>query len=372
MLPAAITLSPAEARRWQRRLLLLDQRVNTVAAAISHHGYVQIDPINVCGRMHDLILRTRVAGYREGDLMRHLHGENAVLGPEQRTAFEHHLPSTGILVAFGLEAWPHLQTAMHQRSTVNSAWSGRLAPKERELAKTIFAELEAGRGPLNSDSFNDGQKARSVWGSATLAKATLQKLFFHGKLLIARRDGNRRFYDLPERVLPAAVLAQAEASAEDRARWLVQIKLRQRRLVSLTRKELALVEELVQPVRIEGCPGLYCLSGDVAWLEQPLPTETEITEPRLIAPLDPLIYDRALTRRLWGFEYTWEVYVPEAKRVRGYYALPVLAGTELVGHVEPKADREAAKLKVVSRSVPRGIRSATAVRELATFLGLKA
>jgi hypothetical protein len=84
-----------------------------------------------------------------------------------------------------------------------------------------------------------------------------------------------------------------------------------------------------------------------------------------------LIYDRRLTRQLWGYDYTWEVYTPPAKRLRGYYALPVLAGLELVGHIDPKADRERKKLVVVSRSVRRGHRATPAVRELAGFLGLK-
>ena len=93
-------------------------------------------------------------------------------------------------------------------------------------------------------------------------------------------------------------------------------------------------------------------------------------EIKLLAPLDPLIYDRRLTRRLWSYDYTWEVYTPPAKRVRGYYALPVLAGIELVGHIDPKVDRVNKKLMVVNRSVHRGVRVAGAVSELARFLGV--
>lgn len=93
--------------------------------------------------------------------------------------------------------------------------------------------------------------------------------------------------------------------------------------------------------------------------------------PRLLAPLDPLIYDRRLTQKLWGFDYTWEVYTPAAKRTRGYYALPILAGTELVGHIDAKADRPRRKLTVVSRSVRRGYRAASTVREFARWLGLR-
>ena len=93
--------------------------------------------------------------------------------------------------------------------------------------------------------------------------------------------------------------------------------------------------------------------------------------PLLLAPLDPLIYDRRITQSLWGFDYTWEVYTPPARRKRGYYALPVLAGLEIVGHVDPKADREKRKLAVVSRRVRRGHRVAGAIDQLAAFLGLR-
>ena len=125
---SALKLTPAEARSFVHRALLLVQPAPDLGAALAHHGYVQIDPINVCGRMHDLILRNRVVAYREGDLMRHLHGEPAApLAAVARTAFEHHLPSQqNILVAFPLEAWPHLHAANRARAGRAGTWSGRL------------------------------------------------------------------------------------------------------------------------------------------------------------------------------------------------------------------------------------------------------
>lgn len=349
-----------------------------IEAALAHHGYIQIDPINVAGRMHDLILRNRVAGYREGDLMRYLHGtDNAKpLERQERRAFEHHVPGTGILVAFPLEAWPHLLGEMHRRSRRASAWSGRLTPREKELAATLLAEIGA-RGPLGSEDFDDERRARRVWGAAKLAKATLQKLFFHGRLLIAQRANNRRRYDLPERVLPAALLQQPEPPAAETARWLALLKLRQRRLCALKRDELRLVADAVQPVAVEGCPPLFCLREDLPLIERVIAeaaAKDSTAEPRhtrLLAPLDPLIYDRRVTLALWDYDYTWEVYTPPAKRVRGYYALPVLSGLELVGHVDPKADREAGRLRVVSKRIRRGHRVAEHVREFARWLGLK-
>ncbi len=368
-----LTLDPLTARRFMRRALLLDEPAPDVGAALAHHGYIQIDPINVTGRMHDLILRNRVHAYREGDLMRYLHGVDRPLPANQRKAFEHHLPLAGTLVAFTLDAWPHLLATMRSRQHRTSAWSGRLSPRQKELMPTLLAEIAA-RGPLSSEEFADSGKARSIWGASTQAKATLQKLFFHGRLLIARRgDANRRYYDLPERVLPPAVLRKPPSTKKESARWEALLKLRQRRLVLLKRQELAVVEDQVQAVKVADLPLLHCLRSDLPLLGHIADLKSEISNPplRLLAPLDPLIYDRRVTSGLWGFDYTWEVYVPPAKRKRGYYALPVLAGTEIVGHVDPKAERERKKLRIVSRAVRRGHRIADAVRTLAGWLGLK-
>ncbi|MEO7413541.1 MAG: crosslink repair DNA glycosylase YcaQ family protein [Opitutaceae bacterium] len=373
---APLKISARVARVFLRRVHGLDDRFADVGSALRHHGYVQIDPINICGRMHDLILRNRVTGYAEGDLGRHLHGDGLAAVTTARRAFEHHLPDTHVLVAFPLEAWPHLLAAFRHRAKSAGAWSGRLTPRERELAPRILAEIAA-RGPISSDQIDDDRRGRRVWGTTTLAKATLQKLFFHGRVLIARRNGIRRLYDLPERVLPADVLALPELPVTDTARWLAVLKLRQRRLALLKRQELALVADLVQPVTLETSDGikLHCLRDDVAILEAcragsanlraaPLP------EALLLAPLDPLIYDRRVTRDVWNFDYTWEAYTPAHKRVRGHYALPVLSGTEIVGHVEPKADRVARKLVIASRRLRRGYSSAPALKALAGWLGL--
>jgi uncharacterized protein YcaQ len=337
--------------------------------------------------MHDLILRNRVRDYREGDLLRHVHGGESVASAatgepasrstpfrtsDERTAFEHHMPDrSAILVVFPLEAWPHLRSAMRSRARHISAWSGRLTPKERELAPSLLAEI-ARRGPMSSDDFDDDRSARQiVWGKSTFVKAVLQKLFFHGELLIAGRNKHRRVYDLPEHVIPAEIRRRADATDDETARWLALLKLRQRRLVTLKRAELPHVEDLVQPIAIDGCPLTYCLASDLPLLKA-IATDSAVgVGTRLLAPLDPIIYDRRLTAALWNFDYTWEAYTPAAKRVRGHYALPVLDGLELVGHVEPRADRVNRKLTVGSRAVRRGTRVAPALDELATWLGLR-
>lgn len=360
-------VTAGHARGFLRRAHLMDSRAPDIGTVLAHHGYIQIDPINICGRMHDHILRNRVHGYSEDGLMRHIHGEGPAgsLPAEMRTAFEHHLPSTDILAAFPLDAWPHLLAAMRGRTKKPSRWMGRLTPREKEFAARIMERFET-EGGLGPEAFADERRGRRVWGAATLAKATLQKLFFHGRLLISGRQNNRRLYDLPKRVLPAATLAAGESSPADVARWLALTRLRQHRLVALTKAELSLVEDLVQAIEVDGCSTLHCLSSDLPLFEPSAPGG----EPLLLAPLDPIIYDRRVTRQLWGFDYAWEAYMPASKRKRGYYALPILSGTDLVGHVDMKADREKRRLGVVSRKVRRGHGTAPAIRQLARFLGL--
>lgn len=327
-------------------------------------GYVQLDPLNICGRMHDLILRNRVAGYREGDLLRFLHS------PE-RPGFEYFLPDTGVLVAHERSAWPFCLRRMKTRRA-GSRYYGRLSAEEARIAESILAEMKE-RGPLMSDDLDHHGRAQTAWGShGRAAKTVLEKLFAHGRVLITERRVFRRVYDLPERVLPPKVLASREPDEDATLRWSTLLRLRQRRLVALRRGELERVEDLVLPARVESGPTLYLLREDAGLLETvaSAPQEHD-AEPLLLAPLDPLIYDRKLTQRLWNFSYTWEVYTPAAKRTRGYYALPVLSGFELVGHVEPRAERERGRLALISRKLRRGHSTVAALKKLGAFLGLK-
>jgi hypothetical protein len=312
--------------------------------------------------MQDHILRHRVRGYREQDLMRHVHREGL------REAFEHHLPDSSNLAALPLDAWPHLQRAMRARERSDSTWSGKLTSAERKLAALVLVRM-AEEGPLCSQNIESACKAKNhAWDSTTLAKSTLQKLFFHGRVLIARRDGLRRYYDLPEKVLPAAVLNAPVPTSEETTGWLALLKLRQRRLAMLKAAELRVIADEVVPVTVEGAKSrLYLLRSDLPLLDE----SSEAQEmPKLIAPLDPIIYDRRVTEALWDFHYRWEVYVPPQKRVRGYYALPLLHRGQFIGHADVKADREAQQLHVLSQQPMRGVAAKNAIASLARFLSM--
>lgn len=370
----AISVTQAAARQFMQRATGLDRIFPKVQEALNHLGHVQIDPINVCGRMHDLILRNRVADYCEHDLMRLLHGADGDKTAEDRVAFEHHLPGLEILVALPLDAWPHLQAAMNKRSRREGNWSGQLTADEKKFARRILAQMEE-EGPLSSQEIVGGRNNSTVrvWGTATQAKTILQKLFFHGRVLIAKRQGNRRYYDLPERVLPAETLNLKPASPKQCQRWLALGKLRQRRLCALSFKEYQLIEDEVVAVSLSDAdaPKLYALKTDADLLKSAQAQTEKSSKPILLAPLDPILYDRKITAAVWSSDYRWEVYTPQHKRVRGYYALPVLSGDRLVGYVDPKADRANGKLTIVSRKIRRGHSVSPCIKELAGFLGLK-
>lgn len=358
------SLTATQARRFQAHLLGLDEPFESVGKALAHLGYIQIDPINVCGRMHDLILRPRMRDYAEGQLLAEIHGT-------PRLGFEHYLPGQGILVAFPFAAWPYLHVHHQACRTSGRGYARQLTLEEETLARHILAEIKE-RGPLTSDEIDHDARAETAWGTrARAVKTVLEKLFIHGRVGIASRKNFRRVYDLPERIIPAEVRAHPAATKAESARWLARLRLRQRRLVHLPAKDLLLIEDQVAALEVEGCPNpLYCLREDLDRIDQALATPPP-PRSRLLAPLDPLLYDRKLTARVWNFEYTWEVYTPAAKRVRGYYALPILSGDELVGHVDPKANRQTRRLEVVGRKVRRGHTHAPAVRELARFLDLR-
>jgi uncharacterized protein len=196
-----------------------------------------------------------------------------------------------------------------------------------------------------------------------------------GEAVCVERRGWRRVYDLPERVIPAALLEQEPPDAECLTRLVAQAG---RALGVATRGDLADYHRLKgeQVDAVIDTTGLVPVTvagwGAPAWAE---PDALEAASARgrhrttLLSPFDSLVWDRRRTSRVFGFEHRLEAYVPAAKREHGYYAMPLLAGGRLVGRVDPK--REGATLHARRLSVrPRAIEPmAVALREAAGWVG---
>jgi hypothetical protein len=246
------------------------------------------------------------------------------------------------------------------------------APLVEELLERI-----RGSGPLSSIDVEPRAAIDWYWRPTNQVRAILEALAEAGILGIARREGNRRIYDLVERLFPAELLAHRPAEREQRLH-----KLRSRyqahgllgatgasELFSGTARfgadRASLRAELVERgsivrVDVDGLRGeRFAIAEDLPFLDQAerevaseaagAPTRPDGGEPGVafLAPLDSFVWDRDLLRRLFGFDYVWEVYVPPARRRWGYYVLPVLWGDRLVGRIEPRIDRAAKTLRVL-------------------------
>jgi uncharacterized protein YcaQ len=339
-----IPVSRAAARRFLIDAFALNgfQTLPDVHAALGTLGFVQEDSINVCGRIHDLILWSRVRNYTPAALSAYLYGE------VPRRAWEFYLPNLCVLP---IQDYRYFAPAMRRNREKDSRW-GRLTPEEEAAAQTLLTKIDAD-GPLflrDAKAIGEAHgHTTSGWGTKTrLLSFVADKLFWQGHLGIAKRDGFLRAFDRVERLYPEEVWNAVPVTEEEANAYLLRKQLRARRLFRLRPAEKALLNDNeTTPIQIENDKRLWHIFTDD--LEK-LATDhsSPTTDLHFLAPLDPLIYDRDRTRLLWDFEYTWEVYVPQEKRKWGYYVLPILWGDRLVGRIEPRIDKRSGTVNVVS------------------------
>ena len=354
-----ITASAEAARRFMvaRHMLAparsVGGRPNGILEVVRRLGSVQFDPITVAGRNHDLVLHARVAGYEPAWCDQLLYGS--------RRLFEAYNKGLSILPTDEL---PWYRVSWTQ--TVNSP---RVLAENAGVAARILARIRA-EGPLSALDFERGPSLEWWLAPRSTARAVLESLAATGVLGLARREGNRRYYDLVERLYPAKLLAH-EIPLREQLRHKVLSRFRGHGLLGLAgsgdawigtgparpdpkqpewtsrsefREELV-EEEVLIPVSVEGVRGTrFVLRDEVPLLESPPEPPPSVT---FLAPLDQFVWDRDLLRTLFGFDYVWEVYVPESKRRWGYYVLPLLFRDRIVGRIEPRIDRANGRVRVL-------------------------
>jgi uncharacterized protein YcaQ len=342
-----------------------------VQSAVEHLGVLQLDAVNVVARTQYLVLFARLGPF-DCD---HLHRLAGRRGP----LFEYwgHMASVQPVALHPLLRWRMGRGGSYGERPAHASRIATWAREHADYIDSVLTEVTE-RGPLSAAMLNEPRRREGEWwGRRSVGRQALEHLFERGQLAAWRTPSFERVYDLPERTLPAAVLAAPTPTTEDAQRALLSraadalgvatvrdladyFRIRSGEAKSGVR-ELVEAGELIR-VDVEGWrePG-YVRPGVV-------PTRPRRTNATLLSPFDSLIWDRSRTERLFGFEYRIEIYTPATKRRYGYYVLPVLLGDQLVGRLDLKADRQLGALRVLASHAEPGVDSGEAAVAIASEL----
>jgi uncharacterized protein len=385
-----LTLSPDDVRLITLRaqgLVGTQARRGGVAGMLRRIGAVQLDTISVLARSHELVAYARLGPVPRERV------ERAYWHPGRATTFEYWSHAACILP---IEEWPYY--GFRRRAFV--ARGMRWHELSEKVCDEVLARLRA-EGPLTATQLG-GAKNGGAWWDWSETKIAVEWLLDTGRVICARRVGWRRVYDLPERVLAPELLAAEPSDAEcvthlaaaagralgvvtradladyQRLRWGGAGQRKDGQAISV--EEAAAAAALV-PVEIAapraGKPVPACGKPVPAWADPSALSVLTGSEPAsgrhrvaLLSPFDSLVWDRKRTLRMFGFEHSLEAYVPRAKRVHGYFTMPLLARGRLVGRVDPARSGRtlvARKLSLDTASATEAM--ARALAEAAAWVG---
>ena len=328
-------------------------------AYVRQAGCIQFDPVDVCGKNAELTLQSRVKGFQKAMLQELLYQDRVLVDYADKE-----------LSIWPAEDWPYFSSYRDRSRRLGDTFEGLEPLKEKAVA--YIQE----HGPVCSDTlpiegeifWHSSMHWSGNWHKKSqAARSVLEQLYTDGELVIHHKNGSRKYYDLARRHLPEAVL-QAENPCKNEEEFLSWRVLRRIGAVGLlwdknstaflgidlnVEKRKRVFASLagadrIRPVLVEGLkPLFYYRSEDDAILQSILEGQADL-KPRmsLIAPLDPLLWDKALILSLWDFRYSWEIYTPAEKRRYGYYTLPMLYGDRFVGRIEAVPDRREGVLRV--------------------------
>lgn len=359
-MPALPRLSAPDAARLflgAQGLLEDPARKPTKAAlqgALDTLGFLQVDTINVLARAHDLILRTRLEGYAPAQLQ--------ALVEQDRRLFEGFTHDASFIPLRWYAHWKPRFRRDRARMEAHAWWQHHFRGTDgAAVVRGVKARIAA-EGPLMSKDFEHPEKRGPWWGWKP-QKAALDFLWRSGELAVPRRLQFHKVYDLAERVYPDAHAAP-EPDREAHVAWACAEAAP--RLAVFTPKELADFFAAIEPAEAKAWCAAEAKAGRLVEVEVADATGAPpqrayavpdwearlrtLPEPpgglRLLAPFDPVIRDRARALRRFGFDYRFEAFVPEPKRLHGYYTLPILEGARFTGRLDAKLHRDEAHLEV--------------------------
>ena len=354
------TISAAQARLLliQGARLLSDPARKATAASvcrcIERMGFVQVDTINIVERAHHHILMSRFDGYEKHMLTKLLE--------KDRKLYEHWTHDASIIPVSCRPYWHHRYKKSEKRIKENGWWYSRLGENPRKLCNHVLKRIRE-EGPLMSKDFEHREGGNKPWWGWKPQKAALEYLWHTGKLGVTRRVNFHKVYDLTERMFPDHDNGHRFARGE-MIEWACSSALQ--RLGVAGSAEIKGFWDLIKPqeaktwcegqarkgeiveVQVQGADGSspklsYALPD---WKKKVKAAPPPLQRMRLLSPFDPVIRDRNRLLRLFGFDYRFEAFVPEAKRKFGYYVLPILEGDRLVGRLDPKFHRDLGTLVI--------------------------
>ena len=308
-------------------------------------GAVQLDTISVLARSHELVAYARLGPVSRSVI------ERAYWHPRKASAFEYWSHAACVLP---IEEWPYYSFRRREFVAKGMRWH----QSNRSVCEEVLAKLRS-EGPLNATQLG-GAKNGGAWWDWSDTKIAVEWLLDTGQVICARRAGWRRIYDLPERVLPTDLLNTDPTDAE----CLIHLTgVAARALGVVTKSDLTDYQRLANfgsgrnaarlsaddaafaagliPVAIDAKTGPavagWADPAAVEGLSQHGARAARSGRHRvaLLSPFDSLVWDRKRTKRMFGFDHSLEAYVPQAKRVHGYYSMPLLAAGKLLGRVDP-------------------------------------
>ncbi|MEW1722659.1 crosslink repair DNA glycosylase YcaQ family protein [Streptomyces sp. NPDC093109] len=369
--PPATELSADEARRIALRaqgFLGAPDRRAGVRGVLRHLGAVQLDTISVLARSHELIPYARLGavGRRTVEDAYWTPAAPAGAAPAPPHAFEYWSHAACVLP---IEEWPHF--AFRRRAyRARPHWYHELADGAYE---TVIKQLRT-EGPLTATELG-GAKNGGPWWDWSEAKVAVERALMYGEVVCTGRRSWKRVYDLAERAIPGDLLHDDLDDTECLRRL---VALAGQSLGVGTRADIADYHRL----KAEQVDAVIADSGlvpvTVAGWDRPAWADPAAlaTAPRgrhrttLLSPFDSLIWERARTERIFGLTHRLEAYVPKAKRVHGYFAMPLLSGGRLLGRADPAREGATLVAKQVSLETPRAVLPmADALREAAEWVG---
>lgn len=350
-----------------------------LAALIDRLGFVQVDSVNTVARAHDLILFSRLRGYKPAHLR--------ALLERDRALFENWTHDAAIIPT---RFFPYWQRHFERHAAdLHRRWqSWRRQGFEEEFTR-VLAEIGR-RGPIRSGDLRGEEASGGTgWWDWHPSKTAIEYLWRTGALAITRRESFQKVFDLVENVIPAEHRAGAVGD-DDLIDWACRGALE--RLGFATSGELAAFWGLISPAEAK----LWCERQSdldrVAIRSHDGATRLVFAEPglldeappeppgaiRILSPFDPMIRDRRRTEALFGLHYRIEIFVPGERRKYGYYVFPVLEGDRFAGRIDMKANRQDATLEITAFWPEPGVRMGTGrmnrltaeLRRIARFAGL--